>query len=138
MKYIESYSETVKEMYDIVEKFYKDLEPYKNWTLLGFFWFLCFIPYREDLEIEVIGRPRLLLERAYKGLDCKKKSILMACYLKNKDIPYRFKVVGQGDDVHHIFVEGFLKEYGGWIDLDCTYSGGEIGKKEDYKTVVYE
>ena len=126
-------SQTAKEMYRIIEKYWRDLKrfsvtvnkrnvPLTELTIEQFFNFLRKIPYTKDVKpIEVVARPRYLLNAAMAGLDCKKKSILMASYLRSNGHNYR--LVGSSNrrnkNIHHVFPQVLTK--GGWQNLDATY-----------------
>lgn len=91
-------------------------------TLLQFFNFVKNIPYRQDPKpVEVISRPEHILRFRALGMDCKKKTILVASYLTEKNIPVRYIGMSNRPDgmVHHIFPQGLIN--GQWMNLDATY-----------------
>lgn len=135
IKRIDLYSkdQTAKEMYRIVENFFNDIEnfffrsgerliPINQLSLFRFFDMVRCLPYRKDKKpIEITARPYYLLTSASGGLDCKKKAIIMASYLKSNGIPYRFIASSKkpSKKIHHVFPQALLD--GEWKNLDATY-----------------
>lgn len=125
--------QTAKMMHGLVNKFCRDLSKFKIKTKTGFktlnnlemkefFDFVRNIPYRMDNSpIEVISRPSHIIKLKGEGMDCKKKSILIGCYLKCNNIPYRFIASSNKPNkkIHHIFPQVLLG--GEWKNLDATY-----------------
>lgn len=104
-----------------------------------FYDFVCAIPYREDGEYELNARPGRILELSG-GIDCKKKSTLIAAYCNLHGISYRLCVISAMPNkiVHHIFPEIYM--LGKWVPADATYPGTKLGErmKETYREVFYE
>lgn len=131
---LKSKEQTGNKMYYLVNKYHNDLrkvkvkkndkiKPLLKLSLIEYFNFIKLIPYKRDIKpIEVIGRPKVLLKNRQKGLDCKKKAILIGAYLKNKNIPYRFMSTSKllSGKIHHVFPQINLD--GSWKNLDATYS----------------
>lgn len=107
----------------------KEKTPLSKLSITDFFNVVKNIPYRKDIKpIEVISRPFHILNHRALGMDCKKKSVLVASYFKLRKIPYRFIGSSRRPDkkIHHIFVqartlpdETLTKEY---HNYDATYS----------------
>lgn len=127
-------TQTGNAMKSLVEKFSGDLENIfikKNGRLIRvtalplneYFDLVRKIPYRRDMKpVEVVARPAHIFKYKTLGMDCKKKSILMGSWLREKKIPFRFIASSRRPDrrIHHVFPQGFLK--GKWENLDATYS----------------
>ena len=80
------------------------------------------IPYRQDVKpIEVVARPAISLRNKDVGIDCKKKSILIASYLKSRGIPYRLIASSNKPSgrIHHVFPQ--MRFGNTWLNLDATY-----------------
>ena len=125
--------ETANKMHYLIKKYYKDLRnfrivkngkriPLLSLTIKEFFNFVRKIPYRQDKKpVEVVARPNHILKTRCLGMDCKKKSVLVASYLKNKKIPYRLigSSIKKNRRIHHIFPQANMS--GEWENLDATY-----------------
>lgn len=101
-----------------------------DFPALAFFDFVRRIPYRRDVpRIEVVGRPARLLSGELRGLDCKKKSVLIAAWAKRNYVPYRFVAVSRRKDkrFHHVFPQLYL---GGWVNFDATYAHYRPGDRK--------
>lgn len=134
IKTLRSKDETGEEMHRLIEKYNTDLDGVKvikNGTKIPFsalsipdvYEFVKRIPYRKDVSpVEVVARPRTILRNRGAGMDCKKKAIIIASYLKNRGIPYRLIASSRKPNgrIHHVFPQmGFGKT---WMNLDATYS----------------
>jgi hypothetical protein len=84
------------------------------------------IPYRrDDNPVEVVARPRYIIERASGGADCKKKAILLGAWFNangfrpGKD--WRFVAMSskQNGSIHHVFPQ--VNMSGTWKNADATY-----------------
>jgi hypothetical protein len=140
--------ETTKKMHYFIAKYYKDLRnfhivrngkrvPLLSLTVKQFFDFVRKIPYRQDKKpIEVVARPKHILNSRRIGMDCKKKSVLIASYLKNRKIPYRLigSSIKSTRRIHHIFPQACFS--GDWKNLDATYNHNKIF--EPKKVTSYE
>ena len=109
-------------------KYFQDLGKYLDLGLNDFFNFVRTIPYKEDTNgIEVTSRPKYLItQKPFKGLDCKKKAILMGAWFNAHNIPWRLVAVSERDDneIHHVFTQAQLE--GEWRNVDPTYSDFKI------------
>lgn len=128
--------QTAKKIYQIVNEFYLDLHsvmvPVKkrgqtlrasDLSLQEFFDIVRNIPYRRDPRpVEVVARPYYLFKHQKLGIDCKKKAILIASYLKANGIPFRFIGSSNRPDrrIHHIFPQALID--GEYKNVDATYS----------------
>jgi len=116
-------AQTGREMYRLTHQFHTDLPAeLKKKSFNDFFNLVKNMRYHRDLKpIEVVARPKYLLSGFDKGLDCKKKAILIGAYLKAKKIPFRFVAVSQvpSGRIHHVFPQA--KIGGNWINTDATY-----------------
>lgn len=106
---------------------YEDLLPIHNLELDDYYLFVKNIPYRRDTKpIEVISRPYYIVKHRNLGMDCKKKSILIASWAKYNSVPYQFIGSSSRKDkkVHHIFPQ--LKINDNWKNVDATYDHYEL------------
>jgi len=123
------YRQQVRLMAEFTEKYSGDLSGIMVGNFTGFYDAICRIPYKEDSqEVEVIARPKWILKMG--GADCKKKSILIASFCRENNIPVRFVVMSNRADKmpHHIYTEIFSGSK--WIAADATYYGNRIGQRE--------
>ncbi len=125
--------QTARSMYSMVDKFSQDLAPLENLSLAEFFTRVANMTYHLDPKgREVVARPRWALAMARKrGIDCKKKAILMASFLKLKGIPFRF--IGSSSKkpsffngtprIHHVFPQARICDETkcDWRNVDATY-----------------
>lgn len=108
--------------------------PLASLSLANFHKFVRLIPYKMDRRpVERIARPKWIIENAAKGIDCKKKAILMGSWCKVNGIPFR--LIGSScrrdKKIHHIFPQAFLG--GEFKNIDATYSDYRI---DEQKTVT--
>lgn len=82
------------------------------------------IPYRKDVEpVEVVARPARLLNGEFsRGLDCKKKAVLIAAWAARRGYPYKLVATSKRPDrkFHHVFP--MVRLSGEWVNMDATYS----------------
>lgn len=130
---LESKDQTGEAMYDTVNKFSSDLDkftveynyeqtPLSKLPLKVFYDYVRNIPYRRDGKpVEVVARPKYILSQPSTGFDCKKKAILMASWLRQNNVPYRFMSMSRlpSGRVHHVFVQGWIRNR--WRNIDATY-----------------
>lgn len=95
------------------------------------------LPYQIDRKPrEVIARPIYSVMFAEeknpltnkRGIDCKKKSVLMAAWLHRHRIPYRLIASSRRPDrrITHVFPQFYAG--GNWINADATYSDYYLGQ----------
>ena len=128
-----SKNQTGEEMHRIIRRYSSDLNdvfvkrngrlvPLTGLTVLEMFDIVRRIPYRRDIHnIEVVARPFKIISESPAGMDCKKKSILMASYCREAGIPFRLIASSRRRDrrIHHVFPQGLLN--GSYRNLDATY-----------------
>lgn len=132
---------TVKEVKYAVNHYYTDLNAFPslvNMSATEFFDYVKKIPYIRDVpDAEIVSRPKYLLS-VFNALDCKKKSILFASYMRLKYGfgSYRFVISSNRPDgaIGHIFTQ--ILSGGQWINADCTYAKNILGAKK--KVTNYE
>lgn len=138
-----SKDQTAQKMHWLVESFYTDLNsifvPYQGKDIplsklpIETFFNICKdIKYKIDEKpIELLMRPYYAIEARKKGLDCKKKAVLMASFAKANNIPYRFiaSSIKKNKRKHHVFTQ--LQINGEWINFDCTYDSYYIGQEKE-------
>lgn len=128
---LDSKDQTGKEMYRLIDQYSGDIDfihtrqgvPLSSLNLFEYFDFVKNIPYRRDIQgIEVVSRPAKIIDNKSVGMDCKKKSILISAYLKNRGIPFRLIASSKRPDkrIHHVFPQ--MKIDGRWHNMDATYS----------------
>jgi len=134
-------NQTGRKMYGLIDKYSADISrtyikkngrlvPLSSLPLLDYYNVVKNLPYlRDEKPIEVVARPRLLLDGNFRGLDCKKKAVLIGSWLhKNgrRSIPgfmgWRLISVSTRPDkkIHHVFPQ--VKINNKWLNLDATYS----------------
>jgi hypothetical protein len=127
-------NQTGKEMKRLIGRYSSDLQtvyvrkggklvPFSSLSLMEVFDIVRRIPYRQDIKpIEVIARPNGILKNAPVGMDCKKKAILIAAYLKERGIPFRLVASSRKPNrrIHHVFPQANIA--GKWLNMDATYS----------------
>ena len=130
---LESKNQTGAEMRRLIEQYHGDLQlikissggktiPIVMLSLLDFFDFVRRIPYRRDSRpVEVVSRPIEIIRFKDIGMDCKKKSILICSYLRERFIPYRLIASSRlpSRRIHHVFPQALL--FGKWFNMDATY-----------------
>jgi len=131
-------NETAEEIKNIVEKYYNDIGGLANLSMGDYYAFVKKIKYRMDMSpVEVVSRPKHILKHKSLGMDCKKKSILIASYLKKNGIPYRFICTSNKPTkrIHHIFVQGNFA--GDWKNIDATYNRYKLFEKKKVTKAEY-
>lgn len=133
---MKSYSEPLQDkeytgakMRRLVNKYYSDLGNYLYVPFAEFYNFVRDIPYRRDVfGYEVISRPKYILEKKDIGMDCKKKGILVASWLRAHSIPYRFIASSTRIDkrYHHVFPQAKIN--GTWLNVDATKPENGLGE----------
>lgn len=125
--------QTVNGMYNIIEKYYTDLRlvlislfndtvPIAYTSLNQYFDYVKNIPYRQDVKPkEIIVRPYYIFRYKDLGMDCKKKAIAIASYLRYWKLNFRLVGSSVRPDglIHHVFPQ--VKYSGQWKNLDATY-----------------
>lgn len=84
------------------------------------------IPYRrDDKPVEVVSRPKYILQCAGGGADCKKKAILLGAWFQARGLrplrQWRFIAVSKRPDreIHHVLPQVLVS--GVWRNADATY-----------------
>ena len=126
---LNSKNQTGAEMYRLIDQYSGDIDriqvngkPLSSLNMFQYFDFVKNIPYRKDIKaIEVIGRPEKIVQNRKSGMDCKKKSILISSYLKQRNIPFRLIASSKREDkrIHHVFPQMCID--GKWYNMDATY-----------------
>lgn len=127
-------AQTGKEMYRLVDTYKDDIDnfymrnavgqsvPMSKLTINEAFDYVRKLPYKKDrAPVEVVMRPRKILERPSQGYDCKKKSILLGSYLAKNGLNWRFMTSSNRYDkkIHHVFPQVNLQDK--WLNVDATY-----------------
>jgi len=135
-KHLSDKRQTSREMYRMVERYCDDLRDVRifyrgkktslaDLPLNRFYEFVKNLKYETDIKpVEIVARPLhiLAMSNLGKGIDCKKKAILMAAYLRLRNVPYRFVASSNRPDgkVHHVFPQ--MEYLGQWLNVDATYA----------------
>jgi hypothetical protein len=143
---LKSKEQTGKEMKRITKRYCNDLQHiflrYKGKLIsisdlpfIAYFNIIKNMQYKQDkAPIEIVARPKILLKgvQSGAGLDCKKKSILIASWIclnvgKNN---FRFVASSKRNDrkITHVFPEILVNQK--WLPVDATYSYNKPFKKE--------
>lgn len=139
--------QTVKAIDRIVNTHYKDIAgfwimknnikiPLCDLPLKKYYNLVKRIPYQRDTKpIEILLRPFFLLNGRTIGLDCKKKTILMAAYFKCNNIRFRYMGSSQRPDrrIHHIYTQ--IKTGDNWKNVDATYPENNIFENKRFTKV---
>ena len=144
--------QTAREIARIVNRYYKDLDlilylrpggrqsqPIGKMTLQEFFNFIKNIPFKVDEKpIEYVARPYYIMKE--RGIDCKKKTIMVASFLKLHDIPFRLigSSIRPDGKIHHIFPRAFINRQ--WRTIDATYPENQIfrGRHNTTEVIFYD
>ncbi|HSW65494.1 MAG TPA: hypothetical protein VLH56_19615 [Dissulfurispiraceae bacterium] len=136
---LDSRKQTGKRMRWLVQQFAADLNSIMvngrsmaDLSAQDVFDFVRTIPYKRDTRpIEVIARPRYIMDLAKSGIDCKKKAVLLASWATLNGVPWRFIGMSSRPDgqIHHVFPQ-FQDALGNWINYDATYSRYSIGQQK--------
>jgi hypothetical protein len=139
---LQSKDQTGHEMHRLINNYYKDIKniiveqngkqvPLSSLPIDQAFNYIKNIPYRQDTRpFEIVARPEISARNQSGGLDCKKKSILMAAYLKSRGIPYRLVASSRkpSGKIHHVFPQ--MQVGNQWFNLDATYSHYKPGQQK--------
>ena len=134
IKALTSKDQTGREMHRLINSYSTDLDNIKMWrrgkltpfsllTIDQAYDFVRMIPYRRDTKpIEVVARPLEIVRRRNLGMDCKKKAILLASFLRQRGIPYRLIASSRlpSGRIHHVFPQ--IMFLGQGVNYDATYS----------------
>lgn len=144
-------SQTAGSMYMLADRFAGDLKNFKNLSLSDFFRRVANLRYRKDPRgAEIVARPKWGFSLARGGgIDCKKKSVIMAGFLNLKKIPNRFvgsstrpKTFFGKPPIHHVFVQGLFCDADRckWKNVDATYSQNKLfaRKPKVTRAVIFE
>jgi len=121
-------------MHRLINQYYNDIQniiveqngkktPLSELPINKAFDYIKNIPYRQDSRpFEIVARPEISARNQKNGIDCKKKAILMAAYLKSRGIPYRLIASSRkpSGKIHHVFPQ--MQVGNQWFNLDATYS----------------
>jgi hypothetical protein len=130
--------QTADRIRELITRFAADLDniyierkgkkyPLSSLSLKEYFSFVAAIPYRKDTApIEVVARPRHIINHRKLGMDCKKKTVLMGSYCELHGLPYRLVCSSRRADkkVHHIFPQ--VRLHGEYQNIDATYPDNKI------------
>lgn len=139
---LKSKEQTGAAMSELVRYFSSDIRRFgvgetalSDFPLDRFFAFVRALPYQQDTApVEVIARPAHLLSQPWLGWDCKKKAILIASWLNENHIPWRFVAVSTRPDgqIHHCITQGMIADE--WRTIDATYPENELWSDTTYTT----
>jgi hypothetical protein len=144
--------QTAREIARIVNRFYGDLYlllirrrgqkksvSLDQLNLQEFYDFIKNIPFKTDEKpVEFVARPWYVMKE--KAIDCKKKTVMVASYLKIHGVP--FQLIGSSvrpdKKIHHIFARAFINRK--WRTIDATYPENELfeGRTNTREVVFYD
>lgn len=125
---LETYEKTVLKILEFTEKYSGDCLFLINYTPKELFNFVKDLEYKPDpVGIEFLSRPEFSIFKKNLPRDCDDKTLIVTCWAKLKNIPFKVCVSGRRNKPHHIYPILFIDNK--WIIFDATYSNGEIGKK---------
>lgn len=142
--------QTVKGIFNIARKRGNDLKQIfiENYgkradkcDLLEFYTMVRSIPYKKDVGFEIIGAPLRLVTEYADGMDCKKKTCLICCYMHLKHGHRSYRIVCSSKNkrkiITHVYPE--IKFNNRWLSCDATYPYMSLGekKKETAREVYY-
>lgn len=133
--------QTGREMRALVGRYKKDLHrvtvrrgwrnvPVSELSMSEIHKYVRDIPYRADTRpVEVVARPARILN-GYdfpRGVDCKKKAVILAAWAACRGLPWRFVAMSSRPDkkFHHVFPQIFFQ--GIWVNMDATYKNMRPG-----------
>ena len=125
-------------MYEVVDRYYKDMAPYASWSVIDVFNLIKSLPYRPDPpECETLMRPSHTLAMRGYGGDCDCKAIALCSWARLQSLPYRFIAIRRPGrkNLHHVATEIYLRNQ--WIFFDPTYSFNTFGRKREEAERVY-
>lgn len=131
---LSSKDQTGEAMNRLINRYHKDVDkifvrrgnrlvPFSSLPLWEAFRIVGKMPYKRDKKpIEIIQRPVIVARGSQNGIDCKKKAILLASYLKRRNIPYRLIASSRKRNkrIHHVFPQMGIRDQ--WLNMDATYS----------------
>lgn len=130
--------QTGREMYRLVKEYSGDINQFDfNGMRLSdlpfgtYYDLVKSMPFDMDTQAaEIVTRPFLIWASPWAGWDCKKKAIVIASWLEENGIPYRFTAVSRRPDgeVHHVLVEALHNDE--WIQIDATYPNNKLSDSE--------
>ena len=135
IKRLRSVNQTGYQMARLVKDYWTDVLFFSNTPLIKFFNLVKRLKYIPDARgIEIIHRPKHVLNPKAKYRDCDDKAILLGAYLYMKKIPFRFIAVSNRPDktIHHVLIQA--KVYNKSRLLDGTYPKNKIFK---FKPIHY-
>lgn len=126
-----SQPQTVAKMKKWVKKYHNDMYDLKNMSLVDIYMNVRNIPfYKDDEFFEVIARPGYLLDpEIFPGMDCKKKSIILASWAELNSYPWKFVTASDyaNSDNHHIYPIIKIPKVG-MIAVDATMPENRLGQ----------
>lgn len=139
--------DTGKEMYKMVDKFYTDMAPWSDYSLIEIFNTIAALPFQFDPDgEELLKRPIYTMRQLGPGGDCDDKAICLGAWAKLNGYPYRFVAVGRKNPRKSIFSKILLSHvlpqvyiYGGWLTVDATYAFNVLGldlSSKEYDRIV--
>ncbi|EKR25605.1 hypothetical protein [Leptospira interrogans] len=117
---LESYEDTVSEVFRLAYQYPEDLEEYKDKSIFELYNYARLLPYCADpIGLETVSRFKYTKEPKFPIRDCDDKTVPILAKAIIDKIPCRAIVCGKGDRPHHIYPE--LQLNGFWIPADATY-----------------
>ncbi|EKP11803.1 hypothetical protein [Leptospira borgpetersenii] len=117
---LESYEDTVSDVFRLAYQYPEDLEEYRNKSIFELYNVVRLLPYYADpVGLETVSRFKYTKEPTYPIRDCDDKTVPILAKAILDKIPCRAVVCGKSDRPHHIYPE--IQLNGHWIPADATY-----------------
>lgn len=133
---LQSPEHTGEEMMRLVKMYSKDIGNMAKWPFPRFYNFVKNLPYRADpQENEIISRPAKTLQADWPWRDCDDKAVLIASWLQENQIPFKFRASSSRPDkmLHHVYVVADFPA--GQKVIDATYSKNILGQEVPYTKI---
>ncbi|EMN90417.1 hypothetical protein [Leptospira weilii] len=137
---LESFEDTVSDVFRYAYQYPNDLGEYKNKSIYDLYNFVRSLPYHADPKgLETVSRFLYTRELDFPIRDCDDKTVPILAWAIFNKVPCRAVVCGEGERPHHIYPE--VQISGVWYSADATYSNrcsfgmklyGERFRKEYY------
>lgn len=111
-----------REMYRLVDTYYHQLGSLALLSFPEFFHFVAGLDYRKETgRFQFLASPENVLSGNSPVVACANKSILIGCWCKNQNIPFRFVACTRKPNTayNHVFPQMLLN--GKWASVDATY-----------------
>ncbi|EQA61800.1 hypothetical protein [Leptospira alexanderi] len=117
---LESYEDTVMDVFRLAYQYPEDLGEYENKIIFELYNVVRLLPYHADpVGLETVSRFKYTKDPKFPIRDCDDKTVPILAKAILDKIPCRAVVCGKGNRPHHIYPE--IQLNGHWIPADATY-----------------